>query len=160
MEYSSIEELLSTPADEYFDQHITKRYQKGKIKNWLYQARKDIIDNSRHGHTEIKYETVLLKDVIVYPTRMMLRYWRNIGKLTIDAMNEALAVNGLSLDMHPYQVEALRSHQNANAEIDIFDKFFISLKAFCRRQDDGGLCVSLGKEIIPGFECTLNFKKI
>ena len=160
MEYTSIEELLSTPAEDYFSKYITASYQKGKTLNWLYLAGDDIIENSRHGHTEIKYETVLIKDVIVYPTRIMLRYWRNVGKLTIDAMNKALAINGLSLDMHPYQVAALLSNNDINSEIDIFEKFAISLKTFSRKQEDGGLSISFGKGIIPGYECTLNIKKV
>lgn len=159
MEYSSIEELLSTPAEDYLAKHIPTSYQRGKALILLNVAGDDIIENSRYGHTEIKYETVLVKDLIVYPTKRM-RMWRNVGKLTIDAINNALAINGLSLDMHPYQVTALLLHKDANSEIDIFEKFAISLKAFCRKQEDGGLCVSFGKDIIPGYECTLNFKKI
>ena len=36
----------------------------------------------------------------------------------------------------------------------------IGLKSLLRGNEDGGLYIPLGKGIIPGYECTLNIKKV
>lgn len=160
MEYNSVEELLSTPADLYFEQYVDKPYYRTKIRNWLLEASTSIVENSRHGHEDKnKYERALVRDIIQYPSKLIPR-WRNVSTLTIDVMNAALKINGLSLDMHPYKVAALLKNNDLDSDIDLYEKFAISLKALCQINEDEGFSIDFGKSLIPGYECTLTVKKL
>ena len=160
MEYSSIEELLSTPAYDYLKQRIKKPIYRTTALNWLKYTSSEILYYSRPSVKDRNpNEVVLIKDLIQFSSTDILKY-RLIGKLTIDAMKEALAMNDLRFGMHSYEVEALLTANDPNYEIDLADKFAISLKSLLRGNEDGGLYIPLGKGIIPGYECTLNIKKV
>ena len=83
-----------------------------------------------------------------------------MGKLTIDAMKEALALNDLKFGMHSHEVEALLADDVLYNGLELADKFTIGLKSLLRGNEDGGLYIPLEKRIIPGYECTLNIKKV
>jgi hypothetical protein len=83
-----------------------------------------------------------------------------MGKLTVKAMNSALGINGLSLDMHLNQIAALFKNVNQDADIDTLEKVAELTKNLIQEKEEGKLSINFGKEILPGYECTLNFRKI
>lgn len=160
MEYASIEEMLSTPAKEYFDKYVQDGRFKKKILQWLDYASSDILHTSRQCHSGfVKDSQVLIGDIILIPERTISIY-RCMGKLTINAMKSALRINGLSLDMHLNQIAVLFKNNNQNSDIDALEKIAELTKNLIQKKEERTLCVNLGKEIFPGYECTLNFKKL
>ena len=160
MKYTSTEDLLATPAEEYFDEHIQNALLKKKILRWLCYASDEIFHTSRPCHSDyVKNRRVLISDIIFIPEKTIRRY-RCMGKLTVKAMNSALGINGLSLDMHLNQIAALFKNVNQDADIDTLEKVAELTKNLIQEKEEGKLSVNLGKEILPGYECTLNFRKI
>lgn len=119
-----------------------------------------IIENNRHiPDNERKDEVVLIKDIIQCSPRVLMKL-SNIGNLTIDAIQKALAINGLSLDMSPSQVASMLESEVHNSRNDVADQPIINITDLFQSKEDGVLCLSLGKDIIPGFECTINIRKL
>lgn len=119
-----------------------------------------IIENNRHiPDNERKDEVVLIKDIIQCSPRVLMKL-SNIGNLTIDAIQKALAINGLSLDMSPSQVASMLESEVHNSKNDVTYQPIINITDLFQSKEDGVLCLSLGKDIIPGFECTINIRKI
>lgn len=160
MEYTSIRELLSTTAHDYLKQRIKRPIYRKRALDWLSYASSDILFYSRPSEKDRNSkEVVLVKDLIQYSASDILKY-RQMGKLTIDAMKEALALNDLKFGMHSHEVEALLADDVLYNGLELADKFTIGLKSLLRGNEDGGLYIPLGKGIIPGYECTLNIKKV
>ena len=157
MEYVSIEELLSTPAEEYFDCYLNNKRLKNRILHWLHYASDEIIRTSRKSGS-IKDKQVLISDIIQISERKILCY-RCMGRLTVKAMNSALGINGLSLNMHLNQIAALYNNNQDSDNITL-DKVSELARCIIQEKEKGTLCINLGKEIFPGYECTLNFRKL
>lgn len=160
MEYTSIEHLLSIPADIYFIRYVQKPYYRTKILNLIKDAHDYMIENNRHiPDEERENEKVLIKDIIQCSPRVLMSY-NNVGDLTIDTIQEALAINGLSLDMSSSLVASLLESEGHNSRNDVADQPVINITDLFQSKEDGVLCLSLGKDIIPGFECTINIRKL
>ena len=159
MEFANIEELLMTPADSYFEEYIAESCIRTKAINWIREISEESTYDRITMKRETKYKRILISDIIQFPIRDMLKF-RNMGKLTVQAMNEALAVNGLSLDMHPYKLAALRKANNPDSDLDIVEKVCAKLNGLLKKHNDKELYIELGNNIIPGFECTLCINKI
>lgn len=157
MDYSSIKELLLTPADEYFEKYIRNIRCKTQAINWIHSAEDDILENSVLCKEEPKKRDVpLILHMIQYPSSR-IRLWYHVGNATVMAINDALKCNDLSLDMHPNHVAALL--QLYKSETNKFPKPFLELiNKACIVNDDGSFSVGLGQLLIPGYECTLCFK--
>jgi len=159
MDYRSIEKLLLTPADEYFEKYIRNIRRKTQAINWIRSAKNDIIENTVLCDEEkMKTDRPLVLHMIQYPSKR-IKLWYHVGNATVMAMNDALRYNDLSLDMNPNHIEALL--QLCKCETNRFSTSFLDLMSqLCVSKDDGTVSVAIGQSLIPGYECTLNFKKI
>ena len=159
MTKESLEYILNMNAGNYMTEFITVSYLRARALNWLRFAHDDIIENSRHcTREECAKEIVLVSDLIRYSSKTLLRC-RNIGKMTVDAMNAALKTNGLSFDMNSCQKAALLRTCDAGSEIEIVEKFAIGLGELCKITEDG-VQINFGRNVVPGYELTLNLKRI
>ena len=156
--------ILDMPAREYLMEYAMFSPSRTKAITWLNYAASDIITNSRsESKDDNLHETVLVADLIRYPSDRAQRY-HSIGKKTLYVINVALDVKGLSMDMSSEDVE---SYLNTEHEVQIIppepdarEKLAMKIKDVCKEIDNESLCINLGTGIIPGYECSVNFRKI